>query len=145
MSKIEEKLKELGHELPEAKAPVANYAAFVQNGKLVYVSGQVSQIKGKVGAEVSEEDGYKAAQQCALGLLAQMKNACGGDLNKVKSCIKLGVFVNSNSDFIKQPMIANGTSDLIAETIGMHARAAVSANSLPNGVAVEVEGIFEVA
>lgn len=144
MSKIEEKLKSLGYELPEAKAPVANYAAFVQHGDLVYISGQVSQIKGKVGVDVSEEDGYKAAAQCALGLLAQLKKACGGDLSKVKSCVKLGVFVNSEGDFIKQPQIANGASDLIAETVGKHARAAVSANSLPNGVAVEIEGIFVV-
>ncbi len=145
MSKIEDKLKELGHELPQAKAPVANYAAFVKSGNLVYISGQVSQIKGEVGADVSEEDGYKAAQQCALGLLAQLKNACDGDLSKVQSAIKLGVFVNSESDFIKQPQTANGASDLIAKTVGMHARAAVSANSLPNGVAVEVEGVFEIA
>lgn len=145
MSKIETKLKELGHELPEAKAPVANYAAFTRHGNLVFVSGQVSQIKGKLGVDVSDEDGYTAAQQCGLSLLAQLKNACDGDLSKVKACVKLGVFVNSNNDFIKQPLIANGASDLIAETIGKHARAAVSANSLPNGVAVEVEGIFEVA
>lgn len=145
MSKIEAKLKELGHELPEAKAPVANYVAFTRHGNLVFVSGQVSQIKGKLGADVSDENGYAAAQQCGLSLLAQLKNACDGDLSKVKSCVKLGVFVNSTNEFIKQPQIANGASDLIAETVGKHARAAVSANSLPNGVSVEVEGIFEVA
>jgi enamine deaminase RidA (YjgF/YER057c/UK114 family) len=145
MSKIEGKLKELGHQLPEAKAPVANYAAFTRHGNLVFVSGQVSQIKGKLGADVSDEDGYKAATQCALSLLAQLKNACDGNLDKVKSCVKLGVFVNSENDFIKQPQIANGASDLIAEVVGKHARAAVSANSLPNGVAVEVEGIFEIS
>lgn len=141
---IESKLKEKGLELPEAKTPVANYAAYTKSGNHIFVSGQVSQIKGKLGADVSDEDGYKAAQQCALGLLAQLKLACDGDLSKVKSCIKLGVFVNSTPDYIAQPQVANGASDLIAETIGKHARAAVSANSLPLGVAVEVEGIFEI-
>lgn len=145
MTKIEAKLKELGLELPEAKLPVANYVPFTQHGKLVFVSGQTSTIKGTLGADVSEEDGYTAAQQCALNLLAQLKLATNGDLDKVVGCLKLGAFVNSTNDFIKQPAIANGASDLIAQTIGKHARAAVSANSLPNGVAVEVDGIFEVA
>ena len=144
MSKIEQKLKELGHELGEAKIPVANYVPFTRHGNLVFISGQVSQIKGKLGLDVSEEEGYKAAQQCALSLIAQLKLACEGDLSQVKGCLKLGAFVNSTDDFIKQPAIANGASDLIAEVIGKHARAAVSSNSLPSGVAVEVEGIFEV-
>lgn len=141
---IEAKLQELGLELPEAKKPVANYSAFIRQGNLVFVSGQTSVIKGTIGADLTEDDGYEAAKQCGLFLLAQLKEACGGDLSKVKSCIKLGVFVNSTADFIAQPKVANGASDLIAETIGTHARAAVSSNSLPLGVAVEVEGIFEV-
>ena len=141
---IESKLAELGLELPEPKIPVANYVPFTKSGNLIFISGQVSQIKGKLGADVSEEDGYKAAQQCALGVLAQLKGALGGDLSKVKSCIRLGVFVNSTDNFIAQPQIANGASDLIAETVGKHARAAVSANSLPLGFAVEVDAIFEV-
>ncbi len=142
---IEDKLKKLNIELPEAKAPVANYASFTQHGKLIFISGQISQIKGKVGGTVNTDQGYEAAKQSAISLLAQLKLACGGDLSKVKSCIKLGVFVNSTDDYIQQPQVANGASDLIAEVIGKHARAAVSSNSLPLGVAVEVEGIFEVA
>lgn len=142
MSK-EAKLKELGIELPEAKAPVANYASFTKVGNLVFVSGQISQIKGKLGKEVDTDHGYQAARESAISLLAQLKLACGGDLEKVKSCVKLGVFVNSTDEYIQQPQVANGASDLIAEVIGKHARAAVSSNSLPLGVAVEVEGIFE--
>lgn len=141
---IEAKLKELKIELPEAKAPVANYASFTRSGNIVFISGQISQIKGKLGVDVDTEHGYNAARESAISLLAQLKLACGGNLDKVKSCLKLGVFVNSADDYIQQPQVANGASDLIAEVIGKHARAAVSSNSLPLGVAVEVEGIFEV-
>lgn len=142
---VEAKLKDLKIELPEAKAPVANYASFTKSGNLIFISGQISHIKGKLGQEVDIEEGYKAARECAISLLAQLKLACDGNLDKVKSCIKLGVFINSLDSFIAQPQVANGASDLIAEVIGKHARAAVSSNSLPLGVAVEVDGIFEVA
>ena len=142
---IEDKLKKLGIEIPEAKAPVANYVGYTRHGNIVYVSGQISQIKGKLGADVTEEQGYEAAKQSAISVLAQLKAACGGDLGKAKNCLKLDVFVNSTPEFINQPKIANGASDLIAELIGKHARAAVSSNSLPLGVAVEVAGIFELA
>lgn len=141
---ITEKLKSMGLEIPDAKPPVANYVGYTQSGNIVFVSGQISQIKGKLGADVTEEQGYEAAKQSAISVLAQLKAACGGDLNKVKSCLKLEVFVNSTPEFIAQPKIANGASDLIAEVIGKHARAAVSSNSLPLGVAVEVAGVFEV-
>ena len=140
---IEEKLKKLGIEIPEAKAPVANYVGYTHVGNIVFISGQISQIKGKLGADVTEEQGYEAAKQSAISVLAQLRAACGGSLNKVESCLKLDVFVNSTPDFINQPKVANGASDLIAEVIGKHARAAVSSNSLPLGVAVEVAGIFE--
>lgn len=142
---IEAKLKEMKIELPEAKAPVANYVGFTRAGNIVYVSGQISQIKGKLGADVTEEQGYEAAKQSALSVLAQLRAACNGSLDQVENCLKLDVFVNSTSEFIGQPKVANGASDLIAELIGKHARAAVSSNSLPLGVAVEVAGIFELA
>ena len=140
----EAKLKALGIELPEPKAPVANYVPFTKSGSVIFISGQISQITGKLGADVSEEQGYEAAKQSAISVLAQLKLACGGNLDKVKSCLRLGVFVNSTNEFIAQPQVANGASDLIAEVIGKHARAAVSSNSLPRGVAVEVDGIFEI-
>ena len=142
---IYEKLKKLGLEIPEAKAPVANYVGFTRFGNLIFVSGQISQIKGKLGDDVTEQQGYEAAKQSAISVLAQLQAACGGDLNKVENCLKLDVFVNSNPEFTAQPGVANGASDLIAELIGKHARAAVSSNSLPLGVAVEVAGIFELA
>ncbi len=141
---IEAKLKTLGIELPQAVAPVANYASFTRSGNLIFISGQISQIKGKLGVDIDTEHGYAAAKESTISLLSQLKLACGGDFSKVKSCIKLGVFVNSKDDYIAQPHVANGASDLIAEVIGKHARAAVSCNSLPLGVAVEVDGIFEV-
>lgn len=140
---IEKKLKEQNITLPEATVPVANYVPFTISGKLVFVSGQISQTKGKIGKDLTVADGYDAAKQSALAILAQLKAACGGNLDKVKSCLRLGVFVNSTDDFIEQPNVANGASDLIAEVIGKHARAAVSSNALPRGVAVEVEGLFE--
>ena len=148
----EDKIKELKIELPEAKAPVGSYVATKIVGKLIYVSGQISidsngdLIKGKVGKELTTEDAYKAAERCGLSIIAQLKNACDGDLSKIKSCVKLTGFVNSTEDFIEQPKVINGASNLIASVFGdagMHTRAAVSTNSLPLGVSVEVDAIFE--
>ncbi|WP_435114609.1 RidA family protein [Candidatus Pelagibacter bacterium nBUS_36] len=148
----DDKITELKIKLPEAKAPVGSYVATKIVGKLLYVSGQISidsngdLIKGKVGKELSTEDAYKAAERCGLSIIAQVKKACDGDLSKIKSCIKLTGFVNSTEDFIEQPKVINGASDLIASIFGnagMHTRAAVSTNSLPLGVSVEVDAIFE--
>ena len=149
---FEEKIKELKIELPEAKAPVGSYVATKVSGKLLYVSGQISMasngelIKGKVGKDLNTEEAYNAAERCGLSIVAQVKKACEGNLSKVKSCIKLTGFVNSTEDFTDQPKVINGASDLIASIFGeagMHARAAVSTNSLPLGVSVEVDAIFE--
>jgi enamine deaminase RidA (YjgF/YER057c/UK114 family) len=149
---FEDKIKELKIVLPEAKAPVGSYVATKISGKLLYVSGQISinsngeLIKGKVGKDLSTDDAYKAAERCGLSIIAQVKNACNGDLSKVKSCVKLTGFVNSTEDFTEQPKVINGASDLIASIFGdsgMHTRAAVSTNSLPLGVSVEVDAIFE--
>jgi len=149
---FEDKIKELQIELPEAKAPVGSYVATKIVGNLLYVSGQISinlkgeLIKGKVGKDLSTDDAYKAAERCGLSIVAQVKKACDGDLAKVKSCIKLTGFVNSTEDFTEQPKVINGASDLIASIFGdagMHTRAAVSTNSLPLGVSVEVDAIFE--
>ena len=149
---FEEKLKELKIELPEAKAPVGSYVATKVSGKLLYVSGQISMtsngelIQGKVGKDLNTEEAYKAAERCGLSIVAQVKKACEDDLSKVKSCIKLTGFVNSTDDFTEQPKVINGASDLIASIFGeagMHTRAAVSTNSLPLGVSVEVDAIFE--
>ena len=148
----DDKIKELKIELPEAKAPVGSYVATKISGNLLYVSGQISMnskgelIKGKVGKDLTTEEAYKAAERCGLSIVAQVKNACNGDLSKVKSCIKLTGFVNSTEDYIEQPKVINGASDLIASIFGeagMHTRAAVSTNSLPLGVSVEVDAIFE--
>ena len=148
----EKKIKELKIELPEAKAPVGSYVATKLSGNLLYISGQISinsngeLIKGKVGKDLSTDDAYKAAKRCGLSIVAQVKKACDGDLSKVKSCLKLTGFVNSTEDFIEQPKVINGASDLIASIFGdagMHTRAAVSTNSLPLGVSVEVDAIFE--
>ena len=149
---FDDKIKELEIELPEAKAPVGSYVATKIVGKLLYISGQISinasgeLIKGKVGKDLTTDEAYKAAKRCGLSIVAQVKNACNGDLSKIKSCIKLTGFVNSTEDFIEQPKVINGASDLIASIFGdagMHTRAAVSANSLPLGVSVEVDAIFE--
>ena len=149
---FEEKIKELKIELPEAKAPVGSYVATKVSGKLLYISGQISMnsngelIKGKVGKDLTTEEAYKAAERCGLSIVAQVKKACEDDLSKVKSCIKLTGFVNSTDDFTEQPKVINGASDLIASIFGetgMHTRAAVSTNSLPLGVSVEVDAIFE--
>ena len=148
----DEKLKELNINLPEAKAPVGNYVAAKVSEKILFISGQISiddngqLIKGKVGKDLDTEAGYEAAKRCALSIVAQVKKACGNDLSKVKSCIKLTGFVNSTEDFVEQPKVINGASDLIASIFGdagMHTRAAVSTNSLPLGVSVEVDAIFE--
>ena len=148
----DDKIKELKIKLPEAKPPVGNYVATKIAGKMLFVSGQISidengqLIKGKVGKDLDTEAGYNAAKRCALSIISQVKKACDGDLSKVKSCIKLTGFVNSTDDFKDQPKVINGASDLISSIFGdagMHARAAVSTNSLPLGVAVEVDAIFE--
>jgi len=148
----DDKITELKIKLPEAKAPVGSYVATKIVGKLLYVSGQISidsngdLIKGKVGKELTTEDAYKAAERCGLSIIAQVKKACDGDLSKIKSCVKLTGFVNSTEDFIEQPKVINGASDLIASIFGdagMHTRAAVSTNSLPLGVSVEVDAIFQ--
>ena len=148
----EEKIKELKINLPDAKAPVGNYVATKVSGKMLFVSGQISidetgqLIKGKVGKDLDTEAGYNAAKRCALSIIAQVKKACNNDLSKVKSCVKLTGFVNSTDEFIDQPKVLNGASDLIASVFGdagMHTRAAVSTNSLPLGVSVEVDAIFE--
>ena len=150
---FEEKIKKLRIELPEAKAPVGNYVATKIVGNLLYVSGQVSinsngeLIKGKVGKDLTTDEAYKAAERCGISIIAQVKKACDGDLSKVKSCIKLTGFVNSTKDYTEQPKVINGASDLIASVFGeagMHTRAAVSTNSLPLGVSVEVDAIFEI-
>ena len=148
----ESKIKDQGIILPEAKAPVGNYLASKIAGKMLFISGQISidesgqLIKGKVGKDLDTDSGYEAAKRCAISIIAQVKKACNNDLSKVKSCIKLTGFVNSTDDFTEQPKVINGASDLIASIfgdIGMHTRAAVSTNSLPLGVSVEVDAIFE--
>ena len=149
---FDEKIKELKIKLPDAKAPVGSYVATKIVGKLLYVSGQISidsngdLIKGKVGKDLTTDEAYEAAKRCGLSIVAQVKNACDDDLSKIKSCIKLTGFVNSTEDYIEQPKVINGASDLIASIFGdsgMHTRAAVSTNSLPLGVSVEVDAIFE--
>ena len=148
----EENIKKNNIILPKAPDPVGSYVATKIVGNLLFISGQISMndkaelIKGKLGKELSTEDGYNAAKRCALSIIAQAKKACSGDLNKIKSCIKLTGFVNSTDSFIEQPKVINGASDLIVSIfgdLGMHTRAAVSNNSLPLGVAVEVDAIFE--
>ncbi len=149
---FENKIKELKINLPEAKPPVGSYVATKIVGNLLYISGQISisengeLIKGKVGKDLSVDDGYKAAERCGLSIISQAKVACHGDLSKIKSCVKLTGFVNSTDNFTDQPKVINGASDLIASIFGeagMHTRAAVSTNSLPLGVSVEVDAIFE--
>ncbi len=149
---FDKKISDLRINLPKAKAPVGNYVATKIIGKLLYVSGQISidekgeLIKGKVGKDLDTDKAYLAAKRCGLSIIAQAKNACDGDLSKIKSCIKLTGFVNSTDNFIEQPKVINGASDLMADIFGdagMHTRAAVSTNSLPLGVAVEIDAIFE--
>ena len=149
---FDKKILELGLKLPEAKAPAWNYVATKIVGKLLYISGQISisddgkLIKGKIGKDLTTEQGYDAAKRCGLSIIAQAKIACSDDLSKIKSCVKLTGFVNSTEEFTEQPKVINGASDLIASIFGdsgMHTRAAVSTNSLPLGVSVEVDAIFE--
>ena len=150
---ITNRLTELGVILPDAPAPSANYVPFVQVGNIVYVSGQISNgpdglITGKLGADMSVEEGAGAAKTCAISLLAQLKAACGGDIERLVRVVKLTGFVNSTQEFTDQPKVINGCSDFLVEALGdkgRHARSAVSAPSLPLGVAVEIEGIFEIA
>lgn len=152
MSAIEAKLATLGVILPNAPAPAANYVPFVVDGNTVYVSGQISAnadglIMGKLGADVSVEDGAAAAKACAISLLAQLKAACGGDIDRLERVVKLTGFVNSTADFTDQPRVINGASDFMVAVLGdkgRHARSAVSAASLPLGVAVEIEAIFTI-
>ena len=148
----EDNIIKLNITLPKAAAPVGSYVATKIVGKLLYISGQISidekgeLIKGKLGKELKTDDGYKAAKRCALNITTQAKKACDDDLSKIKSCIKLTGFVNSTNDFIEQPKVINGASDTIVKIFGddgIHTRAAVSSNSLPLGVAVEVDAIFE--
>ena len=148
----ENKIKDLNIKLPEAKPPVGSYVATKIVGSLLFISGQISineegkLIKGKIGEDLSTEDGYEAAKRCGLSIVAQAKAACNDDLSKIKSCVKLTGYVNSTENFTDQPKVINGASDLIAAIFGdagMHTRAAVSTNSLPLGVSVEVDAIFE--
>ncbi|HEY4114981.1 MAG TPA: RidA family protein [Rhizomicrobium sp.] len=152
--KIESRLAELNIKLPEPPAPVASYVPYVVSGKLVFISGQVTmadgglQYVGIVGKELSLEDGKAAARLCAINLLAQLRLAAGGNMDTVKRCVRLGVFVNAVPGFAQHPEVANGASDLIVEVFGeagRHSRAAVGAGSLPRNVAVEVEAVFELA
>ena len=150
--KIDQKLSDLGVTLPPAPTPAAAYVPYVQAGNLVFVSGQVSvadgkPITGKLGGGMSVEEGQAAAKVCALNLLAQLKAACGGDLDRLERVVKLTGFVNCTQDFTEQHLVINGASNFIGEVFGAkgaHARAAVGAPSLPLGVAVEVEGIFQI-
>ena len=149
---FEENLKKNNIVLPLAADPVGSYVATKISNKMLFISGQISidengnLIKGKVGKDLDTKAGYDAAKRCALSIIAQIKKACNEDLSKIKSCIKLTGFVNSTNDFVDQPKVINGASDLISlifEDAGMHTRAAVSCNSLPLGVSVEVDAIFE--
>ncbi len=151
---IDRRLAELGIELPKAAAPVANYVPFVVTGDQLFVSGQLPiaggdvRYRGRLGDDLSVDDGYQAARVCALNIIAHGKEACGGDLDRVVRCVKLGGFVASTPDFTDQPKVVNGASDLMAEVFedkGKHARFAVGAAVLPLGVAVEIDAIFEIS
>ena len=150
---IEKNLKKLNIVLPDPPNPVGAYTAFKKVGNLLFISGQISLegngnlIKGKVGSNLDLEMGRKAARACCINIIAQLKKACDGDLNRVKSCIQLSGYVNSSDNFVDQPKVINGASELmkeVFENIGIHTRAAVSSNSLPLGAAVEIVSIFEI-
>ncbi len=151
--KIDARLKELGIELPQAASPAANYVPYAVSGNLVFVAGQVpfwnGELKyiGRLGDDTDIETGQAAARTCALNIIAQVRAACGGDLDRVKRIVKIGVFINSTQDFDKQPVVANGASDLLVEIFGdagRHARFAVGSNVLPMGVAVEIDAVVEI-
>ena len=151
---IESKLEELKIKLPEPKDPVGSYVASKIVGNLLYISGQISidekgnLIKGKIGKELDLHQGYEAAKRCGLAIISQAKKACGGDLSKVQTCIKLTGYVNSVDTFVDQPKVINGASEITSKIFGnkgLHTRAAVSSNSLPLNVAVEVDAIFEIS
>lgn len=152
MSQFETKLAEMGVTLPEAPAPAANYVPYVQVGEMLHVSGQIAKdgdrlVTGKLGDDMDVAGGAAAARLCAIALLAQVKAACGGDLDRLVRVVRLTGFVNSTPDFTRQPAVINGASDFLGEALGeagRHARAAVSAASLPFGVAVEIDGIFQI-
>jgi enamine deaminase RidA (YjgF/YER057c/UK114 family) len=150
---IEERIKELNIELPKPKEPVGAYVASKSVGNLLFISGQISidekgvLIKGKLGENLTTEEGYNAAKRCGLSIISHAKSACKNDLSKIKSCVKLTGYVNSTNSFTEQPRVINGASELISSVFGdngMHARAAISVNSLPLGVAVEIDAIFEI-
>ena len=150
---IEDSLKDLNINLPDAPKPVGFYVAYKQVEKLVFISGQISirddgtLIKGKIGSDLSLEEGQVAAKTCAINILSQIKSACDGDLERVKNCIKITGFVNSVDSFTEQPKIINAASELLVKIFGkkgIHSRAAVSVNSLPLGASVEIEAIFEI-
>ena len=150
---VNKKLEELKIKLPEPKSPVGSYVASKNVGNFLYISGQISinengeLIKGKVGKDLDTNQGYQAAKRCGLAIISQVQKACNNDLSRVKSCIKLTGYVNSTDDFIDQPKVINGASEIISkvfENKGLHTRAAISSNSLPLGVAVEIDAIFEI-
>lgn len=152
-SNVDARLAELGLTIPDAPAPAANYVPYTVTGNLVFVSGQVPFVDGKltatgrIGDNASPEDGYEQARICAINLIAQVKAACGGDLDRVTRVVKLGGFVASADDFNGQPGVINGASDLMVEVFGdagRHARFAVGTNALPLGCLVEVDGVFEI-
>lgn len=152
-SSVETRISELGLTLPDAPAPAANYVPYVVSGNLVFVSGQIAQgpdgpIRGRLGEDFDLDAGVKAAEACALALVAQARAAAGGDLDRIARVVKLTAFVNSTPDFTDQPKVVNGASDLLVKIFGdkgRHSRSAVGAPSLPLGVAVEIEGFFELA
>ena len=153
MSSVDKRLEELNIKLPQPKDPVGAYLASKITGNLLYISGQISVnekgdlIKGKIGKDLDVNQGYEAAKRCGLAIISQVKKACNNDLSKIKSCVKLTGYVNSTDDFTDQPKVINGASEIIAKVFdnkGLHTRAAISSNSLPLGVAVEVDAIFEI-
>ena len=154
MGQIEDKIRSLKIHLPIPKSPVGSYVATKIVGKLLFISGQISMdkegnlIKGKVGKDLNIDEAYNAAERCGLSIISHAKKACDGDLEKIKTCIKLTGYVNSIDNFVDQPKVINGASDIISKILenkGKHTRAAISSNSLPLGVAVEVDAIFEIS